>query len=355
MTGNSGACTWNIHTVDYHTAGEPFRIVDDVPFGIAGATVLERRQNAQALCSAADTLRRLLVNEPRGHADMYGGFIVPPNDLGAHFGVLFWHKDGFSTACGHGTMALGVWAIRTGRVPIDPTGTTRVVIDVPSGRVSAIVQTAVDRVENVTFRNVPSRVTAREVAIETVDFGTVSVDLVWGGATYACVRSADLDLQVAPENLPALIEAGRQVKAALKGHPAAQHPTDRRLDGVYGAIIFEDAEFAQQQPPPDEQQPRPAGSVAQRNVTIFADGQVDRSPCGSGTAARAAALAESGELAPGGALEHYSLIGSRFIARVVERSTEGTVVDVVGTSHPVAESRFSLDPTDELGLGFTLR
>ncbi|HWU58200.1 MAG TPA: proline racemase family protein, partial [Microbacteriaceae bacterium] len=111
---------WTVRTVDYHTAGEPFRIVPDLPFTIAGDSVIERRSNAQAPGSDGDLLRRLLVNEPRGHADMYGGFIVPPNDDGAHFGVLFWHKDGFSTACGHGTMALGCWAVRSGLVPPDP-------------------------------------------------------------------------------------------------------------------------------------------------------------------------------------------------------------------------------------------
>jgi proline racemase len=356
---------WTVRTVDYHTAGEPFRIVPDLPFTIAGDSVIERRSNAQAPGSDGDLLRRLLVNEPRGHADMYGGFIVPPNDDGAHFGVLFWHKDGFSTACGHGTMALGCWAVRSGLVPPDPSGVTRVVIDVPSGRVTATVRATSEATRagaegatdvtfrNVTFRNVPSRLTASDVPVTTAGFGAVRADIVWGGATYACVRASDLGLSVVPEQLTALIEAGRQVKAGLQDHPAAQHPTDARLDGVYGTIIYDDVSD-------DDARANLAGRdrpapLAQRNVTIFADGQVDRSPCGSGTAARVAALDARGELAHGATLEHYSIVGSRFTASIAERLPDGVVVDVSGSAHAVGTAEFTLDPTDELGLGFVLR
>ena len=129
-----------VATVDYHTAGEPFRIVLDGAPDIEGATILERREFASRTASV-DAYRQLLVQEPRGHADMYGCFLVPPDDDGAHLGVLFWHKDGYSTACGHGTIALGAWAVESGRVPSPPTGVTDVVIDVPSGRVTAHVTT----------------------------------------------------------------------------------------------------------------------------------------------------------------------------------------------------------------------
>jgi proline racemase len=128
-----------IAATDYHTGGEPFRIVADPPVPIPGRTVAERR--ARAIDDAAvQGLRAVLCSEPRGHADMYGGFIVPPDDDGADLGVLFWHKDGFSTACGHGTIALGAWAVETGRVAAPETGSVDVVIDVPSGRVTARVR-----------------------------------------------------------------------------------------------------------------------------------------------------------------------------------------------------------------------
>ncbi len=358
-----GIADWSISTIDYHTAGEPFRIVPELPFAIPGSTVLERRQNAAT--GEADVLRRLLVNEPRGHADMYGGFVVPPDDDGAHLGVLFWHKDGFSTACGHGTIALGAWAVRSGLVPAEPDGVTDVVIDVPSGRVVARVLMAGGEPVSVTFRNVPARVAARDIAANT-DYGTVAVDVLWGGALYASVAAADLGLRVAGADLNALIDAGRQIKAALADHPVARHPEDPRLDGIYGTIIFEDVHpvvedadaafedvHADGHPaaPPDG----PYGSLAQRNVTIFADGQVDRSPCGSGTSARVAALDSSGRLAPGQTLHHFSIIDTHFTGTVAERAVDGVVVDVVGTAYHVGESRFFLDPDDRLGLGFVLR
>ncbi len=225
-------------------------------------------------------------------------------------------------------------------------------IDVPSGRVVAKVLMAGGELLSVTFRNVPSYVAAREIAVDTPGFGTVSVDVLWGGALYASLRASDVGLRVRGADLNALIDAGRQVKAALAGQPASRHPRDPRLDGIYGTVIFEDVDQGQV----PELLGRPgSGAVAQRNVTIFADGQVDRSPCGSGTAARVAALDSSGLLTPGGILDHFSIIDSHFTGTVAQRHPGGVVVDVVGTAYPVGESRFRLDPADRLSLGFVLR
>lgn len=334
------AASWRVGTVDYHTGGEPFRIVPELPFEIPGATVLDRRQAAQA--GPASVLRQLLVNEPRGHADMYGGFIVPPNDPGAHLGVLFWHKDGFSTACGHGTIALGAWAVESGLVAAPDDGETDVVIDVPSGRVTARVTTVAGQVAAVTFVNVPSAVMARAITVDTESFGRLEVDVLWGGALYASLTAQAAGLDVTPSDLNQLIEAGRQIKAALANHPAARHPSEPRLDGIYGTIFHEAAVSA-------------TGNLAQRNVTIFADGQVDRSPCGSGTAARVAALDDSGELADGAVLDHFSIVDSHFLAFVAQREASGVVVGVRGTAHQVAQCLFTLDARDTLGLGFVLR
>ena len=330
---------------DFHTAGEPFRIVAEPPVEIPGESVAQRRELAVP-GSALDDLRRLLCFEPRGHADMYGGFITPPDDDGADFGVLFWHKDGFSTACGHGTMALGAWAVSSGIVEIDPSGTTEVTIDVPSGRVRAQVHTdAEGRAASVDFVNVPSRLVASGITVDT-SRGPVSVDLAWGGAIYALVDASDLgepSLDVVPENLTALISLGREIKAGLADHPDTVHPEDDRLSGVYGTIFV------------DRFGTLPSGELHQRNVTIFADGQVDRSPCGSGTAARVAALHAAGELRPGQSLVHESIVGTRFRAKVLEETAEGVIPVVTGSAHRVATSTFELDPLDDLVPGFVLR
>jgi proline racemase len=334
-----------VATTDYHTAGEPFRIVADPPVTIEGRTVAERRLFAIA-DAGVDGLRKFLCFEPRGHADMYGGFITPPDDPGADFGGLFWHKDGFSTACGHGTIALGAWAVRTGRVMLDPSGTTDVVVDVPSGRVTARLHTDGDRVTAVDFVNVPSYLMHQNIAVDT-SRGPVVVDIAFGGAIYAHLEASSVGLQVTPDNYSELIAIGREVKWALNDTPYARHPADDRLSGIYGTILFDDLGD------------NVDGNPHQRNITVFADGEVDRSPCGSGTCSRVAVLAASGRLTEGRILTHDSIVGTRFHARVAETVAVGQVPAVIpvvtGMAYPTGEHRFSLDPDDDLGAGFVLR
>ncbi|MEV0611931.1 proline racemase family protein [Nonomuraea sp. NPDC050404] len=336
--------TPEIATVDYHAGGEPFRIVTDVP-EIGGDTVADKRVTAIS-DPRADGLRRLLCWEPRGHADMYGGFVVAPDDEDAHFGVLFWHKDGFSTACGHGTVALGTWAVQTGLVPADPSGVTDVVIDVPSGRVTARVSTSGERVTAVEFVSVASYLLHDEVAVPT-SRGQARCVIGFGGAIYAQVPASAFGLAVDVPSLPALIELSREIKGWLNPRPYAAHPLDPRLSGIYGVIFFDDLG-------PDEQ-----GNPHQRNVTVFADGQVDRSPCGSGTAARVAALHATGGLGPGRVLRHTSISGARWTARVaatVRAAGRDAVMPVVtGRAFRTGEHRFVVDPDDDMTPGFVLR
>lgn len=331
-----------IATTDYHTAGEPFRIVHEGAPIPRGGTVAERRIAAIGNDDGADSVRRLLCQEPRGHADMYGGFVVPADDPGAHFGVLFWHKDGFSTACGHGTIALGVWATDTGLVESDPDGVTEVRIDVPSGRVSALIERSGGDLVRATFRNIPSHAIARGIPVAT-SRGTVHADLSFSGAIYASVRAADLGLSVDPSHYADLIALGREIKWALNDAPQAQHAADPRLSGVYGTILWDDLGAG-------------ACGPRQRNATVFADGEVDRSPCGSGTGARVALLADSGELGPDQVLEHRSIVDTEFSASWAPGPADGTVIpSVSGAAYRTGEHRFTLDPRDPVGAGFVLR
>jgi proline racemase len=334
-----------VSTIDYHTAGEPFRIVAEPPVAIEGATVAERRVFAMG-DAEVDRLRRFLCFEPRGHADMYGGFIVPPDDDGAHLGVLFWHKDGFSTACGHGTIALGAWAVDSGLVTPDPSGATEVRIDVPSGRVVARVHRTGGLTTAIDFVNVPSYVVATDVLVQT-SRGSLSVDVAFGGAIYAFLNAAAVGLAVTPEHLADLVAVGREIKWALNDADVARHPADDRLSGIYGTIIVESLGTDG------------AGNPHERNVAIFADGEVDRSPCGSGTAARMALLAARGDLRPGQELVNDSIVGSRFHARIVdETEADGraaVVPEVTGMAYRTGEHTFELDPDDPLGIGFVLR
>jgi proline racemase len=333
-----------VATVDYHTAGEPFRIVVDGAPALPGDSVADRRVRAMA-AEEVDAVRRMLCHEPRGHADMYGCFVVPPDDDGADLGVLFWHKDGFSTACGHGTIALAAWAVETGRAAAPDDGDAVLAIDVPSGRVGARVRRAGGAVESVAFRNVPAYVLARDVRVDT-PLGSFAVDVSYGGAIYASLPAEAAGLSVEPGRLDELIAVGRAVKRALEGAEPARHPSDSRLSGIYGTILYDELGAS-------------ADGLRQRNVAIFADGEVDRSPCGSGTSARAALLAADGRLPGGAVLTHDSIVGTTFRCRVAERvhaeGRDAVVTEVEGAAFRTGEHRFLLDPRDPLGAGFVLR
>lgn len=330
-----------IEVVDYHTAGEPFRIVVSTEPQLHGASVLERRTYA---ADHADEVRRLLVNEPRGHADMYGCFVTPPDDDNGDLGVVFFHKDGYSTACGHGTIALVTWAVESGLVHGEG-NTRRVIVDAPSGRLKSIAELADGRVAAVSFVNVPSYVSGHQIAVQLSD-DVIGIDVSYGGAYYASVDATDLGMAVIPANLTKFIELGREMKAILSHNEAVVHPTDSRLSGLYGTIFFEPLDQA-------------GGGIRQRNVTVFADGEVDRSPCGSGTSARLAILDSRAQLARGETLIHESIIGTEFTGRVVGDSSvagiHGVVTEVRGSAYRIGHGEFTLDANDPLGLGFQLR
>jgi proline racemase len=313
-----------VSTIDYHTGGEPFRIVTGGVEPIPGRTILEKRRFA---LEHLEDVRRLLVHEPRGHADMYGCFVVEPEDGGADLGVVFFHNAGYSTACGHGTIALVTWAIESGLIEaVEPE--TRVVVDCPSGRLETTALVENGDVRSVRFRNVPAYVHAREV-----EAAGRSVDIAFGGAFYAFLPD-----WVVPEEVPRLIELGRAIKRDLERDHEIVHPLEPELNGIYGVVFWEHEDDG---PPP-----------AQRNVTVFADGEVDRSPCGSATSARMALL-DIPELV------HHSIVGSEFRAWIVGRTEvsglPAVVTEVEGSAHRTGSHEFVLEPGDELGTGFLLR
>jgi proline racemase len=319
---------------DYHTAGEPFRIVD---LGeMQGYSVLDRRSWAM---ENLDDHRRFLCHEPRGHADMYGGMVVPPDDTGGDVGIVFFHKDGFSTACGHGTIAITTWAIDTGRITAPESGEVEVVVDVPSGRLPTVARMVDGRVASVRFTNVPSFVSATGLTVDT-SFGPVNAEVSFGGAFYASVAIDDLGLTVTADRVDDLIALGREVKAVLYDHPSSLHATDNRLSGLYGTIIHETLG---------------EDPLQERNVTIFGDGQVDRSPCGSGTSARLALLHHRGRIASGTPFQNHGVAGGTFTGRIVEVTDAGVVTSVEGSAHRHATTTFHLDPHDPIGLGFVFR
>ena len=319
-----------LRAVDYHTAGEPFRIVTGGVEPLEGATILDKRRDALA---RLDHVRRLLVHEPRGHADMYGCHVVPPNDDGAQLGAVFFHNAGYSTACGHGTIALVTWALDEGVVE-RVEGENHVVVDVPSGRLETWAQVKRGRVTSVRFRNVPSYVHAAGLEI-----GSHEVEIAFGGAFYASVQE-----RVDPAELPRLITLGRELKRSIEEWQDVVHPLEPELRDVYGVIFWQE----------EGESP-----LTQRNVTVFADGEVDRSPCGSGTSARLAILDRAGRLPRGAVLRHLSIVDTEFRGRVVDDAevagTPAVVTEVEGSAYRTGEHVFTLDRADPLADGFLLR
>jgi trans-L-3-hydroxyproline dehydratase len=327
-------------TIECHAAGEPLRIVTGGIPPIPGATILERRAWMR---EHRDEVRRALMHEPRGHADMYGCYVTPPVTAEADLGVIFMHNEGYSTMCGHGVIALAAVAVATGMVPaVAPE--TRVGLDTPAGFVEAFVEWDGRTTGRTRFRNVPSFLYRRDLTVQTPNFGALTVDVAFGGAFYAYLDAAQAGLAVTPAQVRALIQAGDEVKHAVEAAISVVHPLEPELHGIYGTILAG---------------PPAAPGADQANVCVFADREVDRSPTGTGTAGRVAQLYTRGRLARGQVLVNESIIGTRFTGRVLVETTvvdlPAVIPEVSGQGSIVGFSQWVVDPADPVGAGFFLR
>ena len=329
-----------LRTVEMHTGGEPVRIVVEgwpVP---EGATLLARRAYARR---HQDGLRRLLMAEPRGHAEMYGALLVPPDLPGAELGALFMHNEGWSTMCGHAVMALGRFAVDRGLVAAcQPV--TEVGIQCPCGLVPTTVEVTGARAGAVSFTSVAAFVLARDAVVLSQRFGPLSVDLAYGGAFYAILPAAELGLDLEASPLARIVEAAMEVKAAAAGQLAITHPDATELGFLYGTILTDGEDGL---------------DAASSNVCVFADGQVDRSPTGSGVTARMALLHRRGRARPGETCRFRSLTGAEFEAAIAGTGRCGphpaVTVRVSGRAYYTGEASFTVEPDDPLRDGFLLR
>ena len=329
-----------ITTIDAHTEGEPFRVIVGGFPDLPGETILARRRYAK---QHFDHLRTALMWEPRGHADMYGCIVTPPVSPEADAGILFIHNEGYSTMCGHGIIGFTTVALETGMFPmVEPETTLR--IDSPAGLVTAQARIREGRVERVYFHNVPSFVLELDAEVEVPELGRVRYDLAFGGAFYAYVNASDVGLRCRPEDFRQLIEKGMRIKRAVMTSRTIPHPFEEDLSFLYGTIFVGEAEDARHH---------------SRNVCIFAEGEVDRSPTGTGVSGRLAIHHARGELGVGESITIESIIGSTFTGRVAQEITFGPhaaiIPEVEGTAHITGRHEFLIDPEDELRSGFLLR
>lgn len=328
-----------ISTIDAHAAGEPLRIITAGLPPLPGATILARRR---AMAELFDDIRRVLLFEPRGHADMYGAVLTPPVSEDADFGVLFLTNEGYSTMCGHGVIALTTALLETGMLARrEPC--TEVVYDSPAGLIRASAKVDGDRVASVAFRNVPSFCFAHALSLET-SVGNVTVDIAFGGAFYALVDASALGVEVLPEHAPRLTELGMEVKRAVEREIEVVHPEEPELRGIYGTIISE--------------APRSAAADG-RNITIYAEGAVDRSPCGTGTSAKLSCLYTEGNIPLDEPYVHESVIGTTFTGRLIGETQVGLFpaveTEISGRGFITGFHQFVVDPDDPTSGGFLVR
>lgn len=332
-----------IKTIDMHTGGEPLRVIMDGYPKILGDTVLEKRKY---LKENLDHLRTALMFEPRGHADMYGCLLVPPNAGDGDFGIIFMHNEGYSTMCGHAVIAISTLAAELGWINLTD-GQHEIKIDAPCGRIVSFVSIKNKKVESVKFHCVPSFVSALDLQIEHPMYGSINFDLAYGGAFYAYVDLSKnkFDFDLDKQHYQKLIQVGMEIKrSVMQSKIAVQHPFEEDLSFLYGTIFIDGSDKE---------------DIDSKNVCIFAEGEVDRCPTGSGVSGRMAIHHKRNELSIGKYMAIESIIGTVFHGSIVKEVTFGgidaVIPEVQGTAHITGQHEFIIDHKDPQRFGFFLR
>ncbi|WP_029150355.1 proline racemase family protein [Microbacterium indicum] len=326
------------HAVDSHTEGMPTRVITGGVGTIPGSTMEERRQWFMA---NHDGLRRLLMNEPRGHSAMSGAILQPATRPDADYGVLYIEVSGCLPMCGHGTIGVATVLVETGMVPVvEPVTTIR--LDTPAGLVTAEVAVHDGHAESVTIRNVASFAVGLGRVVDVPGYGEVRYDLAFGGNFYAIVELEALGLPFDRAHKDDLLAAGLAIMAAIDAQDEPVHPLDPGIRGCHHVYL------------------QAPGSTARhsRHAMAIHPGWFDRSPCGTGTSARMAQLHARGELALGADFVNESFIGTRFTGRLVEETEvagiPAVVPTVTGRAWVTGTAQYMLDPTDPFPEGFQL-
>ena len=330
-----------ITTLDAHTEGEPLRIITSGFPEPAGHTILEKRRD---LLENFDHLRKLIMFEPRGHADMYGALITKPEKADSDFGILFMHNEGYSSMCGHGIIATVSAAVECGDIQLSPGQSKTIKIDSPAGLITAYANYAEPHAE-VSFDCVPSFVEVLDQQVFIEGFGSVPYDISFGGAYYAYVDADVIGVDCSPENVEQLIQLGRQIKHAVMDSYSLNHPEHADLSFLYGTI------FTSKHTTDEDSH--------SRHVCIFADGEVDRSPTGTGVSGRIALLVEKGEAQLNEELKIESIISSNMKVTAIKKAScgdkQGVIPRVSGRAYITGQHEFLLDPEDPVEFGFILR
>ena len=332
-----------VETIDAHAAGQPLRLILSGLPPLRGKTLLERWRYAR---QHFDHIRRALIFEPRGHLDMYGCILTPPQRSDSHFGALFVHRGGFSPMCGHGVIALTTILLESGIV--DMRGPeTRLKIDTPAGLVRCYGHIEDDRVRRVYFENVPSFAVAEKEEIEVPGLGRkVSFDVAYGGAFFAFVEAESIGLSCVPENVAQIQAAGVAILEAINQRLTFTHPVEPELGFLFGVVFV------------DRPVRRRTGMADSRHVCVFSEGCIDRSPTGMAICARLALMTEQGKAQNGAKFTVEGILGKSFtgsiVALVEDLGHPASIVEVEGRAWITGRHTFFMDAEDPCLEGFLL-
>jgi len=332
-----------IKTIDMHTGGEPLRVIVDGFPELKGNSVLENRRYCK---ENYDELRTALMFEPRGHADMYGCILLPPNDSEGDFGIIFLHNEGYSTMCGHAIIAISTLAVEMNWITIQE-GDNTIKIDAPCGRITSFAHVKNGKVTGVRFHCVPSFVVGLDRTVKVDGLGEVTYDLAYGGAFYAYVdmNKNNFDFDLSTNSYRALITKGMDIKhAVMNADKEILHPFEDDLSFLYGTIFIGNSDKE---------------NIDSRNVCIFAEGEVDRCPTGSGVSGRMAIHKARKEIGYDETMTIESITDSVFKCSVVSEEDYGpfkaVIPQVEGTAYITGMHTFVIDPNDPMKDGFILR
>lgn len=330
-----------ITCVDAHTAGEPVRVVTAGFPPIEGGTMLEKRAY---VLKNLDSLRRMVMREPRGHDAMYGAILTPPVTPDGDAGVLFMDNGGMGSMCGHGTIGVAKVLIETGVIP-SRDGENMLKLDVPAGRVTVRVEKRAGAVTGISFENVPAFLHTRGVRVPVRGVGEVNADICFGGAFYVIVNEADAGVRIDPANTGATVERAMEIKNWVSESVPVVHPLEPAIDWVYGTIFVTEPEVS-------------GSRVVTRNVCVFGEAEVDRSPCGTGTCARMALLHANGVMKRGMTLENHSIIDTVFEGVVEGETVVGGMPAIVprinGMAYIMGFNQLVREPDDPMPEGFRM-
>ena len=329
----------NIYTVESHTMGEPLRLVVGGFPNLVGKTIPEKREY---FIEHYDHLRKAIMLEPRGHKDMFGAILTQPTMPEADIGVIFMHGEGFHNMCGHGTIATNTILVETGMVEVQEPVTT-IKMEAPAGLVTVHVNVEQGRAKSVSFENVPAFLYKEGAEVDVPGYGKLKIDISFGGSFFAIIDAKQLGIDICPENSSKLVDAGMAIIHAANEqikvqHPELEHIKTIDLCEIYGPAKSEDADM--------------------QNITVF-DGQIDRSPCGTGTSAKVATLWAKGELQIGEEFVDESVINTKFIGKALRETQVGPykaiIPEITGSAYITGHSQFFIDENDPVKYGFSLQ